>query len=53
MAQSIEEMKAEVEFRTRLKSIKALMETLKLTAENAMEALEIPQADRAKYLAKI
>ncbi len=32
-----------------LKSIKSLMETLKLTEEQAMEALKIPEAERRKY----
>ena len=32
-----------------LKSIKSLMETLKLTEEQAMEALKIPEAERTKY----
>ena len=51
--QSIEEMRDEVEVRTRLRSIKAVMETLKLNAQQAMEALKIPVDEQPKYLAKI
>ena len=36
-----------------LRSIKNLMETLKLTAEQAMTALKIPDVDRSKYMAKL
>ena len=32
-----------------LQSIKSLMETLKLTEEQAMEALKIPDAERTKF----
>ena len=32
-------------------SIRSLMETLHLTAEQAMDALRVPQKDRAKYAA--
>jgi len=38
---------------TRLESIKNIMETLKLTAQQAMEALKIPNGDRPKYAAKL
>ena len=37
----------------RVESIKSIMETLKLTAEQAMAALKIPAADQSKYLAKL
>ena len=32
-----------------LQAIKNLMDTLKLTAEQAMEALKVPEAEKAKY----
>ena len=32
-----------------LNAIRNLMETLKLTAEQAMEALKVPEAEKAKY----
>ena len=42
--------KAEGREETLLNSIKNLMETLKLTAEQAMDALKIPDSDRKKYV---
>ena len=36
-----------------LMNIRNLMETLKFTAQQAMEALKIPVADQSKYLAKL
>ena len=36
-----------------LSSIRNLMETLKLTAQQAMDALKVPVADQAKYAAKL
>ena len=42
--------KAEGREETLLNSIKNLMETLKLTAEQAMDALKIPDDDRKKYV---
>ena len=38
---------------TRVESIRNLMKTLKLTAQQAMDALLIPPADQSKYLAKL
>ena len=57
MCQVMEDMRVEVEqrteFRTRLESIKAVMEGLTYTAQQAMDLLKIPEADQPKYLAKI
>ena len=39
--------------RTWLESIKKMMKNLKLTAEQAMDALEIPKSDQARYAAKL
>ena len=36
-----------------LKSIENLMETLKLSAEQAMDALKVPEADKPKYASKL
>ena len=36
-----------------LKSIANLMETLKLSAEQAMEALKVPEEDKPKYASKL
>ena len=38
---------------TLLETIKNLMETMKWTAEQAMTAMKIPDADRGKYIAKL
>ena len=35
---------------TTLNAIQNLMETLKLTAEQAMEALKVPKEEKAKYV---
>ena len=55
--QSIEEMIEESIQRgidkARIESIRALMETLKLTAQQAMDLLKIPADEQPKYLAKI
>ena len=37
----------------RVESIKNLMQTLKMTAQQAMDALLIPATDQSKYLAKL
>ena len=37
----------------RIESIKNIMESFKVTAQQAMAALKIPVADQAKYLAKL
>ena len=38
---------------TLLASVKNLMQNLSLTVQKAMNALSIPEADRAKYIAKL
>ncbi|MGN0466707.1 MAG: hypothetical protein ACI4F9_10225 [Lachnospiraceae bacterium] len=38
---------------TNIKAIKNLMETFKLTAEQAMEVLKIPMTDRQDYYARL
>jgi len=37
----------------RLDNIKSLMETMKLTAKQAMEALKIPESEQSKYIARL
>lgn len=39
--------------KTKIQAIKSLMKTLKLTAEQAMDALEIPDEDQKKYKDKL
>ena len=36
-----------------VESIKSIMETLKLTAQQAMNALKIPKGEQAKYMARL
>lgn len=38
---------------TLLQTIRNLMETLKLTSDEAMAAMKIPDADREKYLSRL
>ena len=37
----------------RVDSIKNIMETLKLTAQQAMDALKIPKGEQGKYMARL
>ena len=46
-------MRDEVEQRTVLRNIESLMKTLKLTAQQAMDALLLPDKDKPKYLTKL
>lgn len=53
----MEDMRKEVAERTAentlLQTIKSLMETTKWPAERAMDALKIPDADKAKYISRL
>lgn len=49
MKEDFEEAKQE----TLLEAIKNLMDSMKWTAEQAMAALKIPEADREKYSVKL
>jgi hypothetical protein len=53
MCKAFEETRNETREQTYLVSIRNLMDTLKLTADQAMTALKIPPEDQAKYLAKL
>ena len=48
-----EELRKEGEQRAIIRDIRSLMETLKLTAEQAMAALKVPEEDRKKYSAML
>ena len=48
MCKAMEEMREDVEQRTMVTAIKNVMETLKFTAQQAMDALKIPAADQPK-----
>lgn len=45
-----EEARKEAREANTLENIRNLMETLKLTAEQAMDALKVPKKDQKKYL---
>ena len=47
------ETRQETKQETLLETIKNLMDTMKWTAEQAMSAMKIPEADRGKYIAKL
>lgn len=49
MCKVMEDMRNEVVQRTVLQNIKNLMETMKLSAEQAMDALKVSESDRTKY----
>lgn len=53
MKEDFEETKQETKQETLLETIKNLMDTMKWTAEQAMTAMKIPDADRGKYIAKL
>ena len=53
MCKVIEDMISEKEVETRLSDIKNIMETLKLTAEQALDALKISTSDRELYFSKL
>ena len=53
MCKAMEDMKNEVAENTLLQTIKSLMETTKWSVERAMDALEIPDADKAKYISRL
>ena len=38
---------------SRIEGIKSLMKTLKMTAQEAMEALSIPLSEQSRYLSKL
>ena len=49
----MEDMRNEKELETRLSDIKNLMETLKLSVDQAMDALKIPMSERNVYLSRL
>ncbi|MBR5908905.1 MAG: hypothetical protein IKZ66_02900 [Schwartzia sp.] len=50
---SLKQAKNEAKDSERVNSIRSLMETLGLTAKQAMDALKIPAAEQAKYAAQV
>ena len=57
MCKAMEELREESFQRgidqSRLDSIKSIMETLKYTAQQAMDLLKIPIAEQSKYIARL
>ena len=53
MCKSMEDMRNEAVENTSLQNIKNLMETMKLSAEQAMDALKIPDSDRMRYMERL
>ena len=53
MKEEIAEERAEATADTKLVDIKKIMKNLKMTAKQAMQALEIPDAEQAKYSAML
>ena len=57
MCKEMEKMRNDVEqrtaYKTNLDAIRNIMEGLKYTAQQAMDLLKIPAAERDKYIAKL
>ena len=50
---ALEEMKKESEQNSKLEDIKNIMQNLKMTAQQAMEAIGIPKDQQQTYLQKL
>lgn len=53
MKEDFEKQERETKQETLLEAIRNLMETMKCSADQAMAALKIPEADKRKYIAKL
>lgn len=53
MSKAMEDMRNEAVEESLLQTIRNLMETLKLSADEAMAAMKIPEAEQVKYAAKL
>lgn len=53
MCKAMDDMKEELVEKTVERNIKSLVQTLKLTAEQAMDALLVPEDERGRYMAKM
>lgn len=53
MCKAMEDMRNETAENTLLQTIKSLMETTKWSVERAMDALKIPDADKAKFISRL
>lgn len=53
MCKAMEDMRNETAERVLIQTIRNLMETMKWSAEQAMTAMKIPEADKSKYSARL
>lgn len=53
MCKAMEDMRNETAERVLIQTIRNLMETMIWSAEQAMAAMKIPEADKSKYSAKL
>lgn len=53
MKEDFEKQERETKQETLVETIKNLMDTMKWTAEQAMTAMKIPDADKGKYITKL
>ena len=53
MCKAMEDMRNETAERTTLENLKSLMETMKMTAQQAVDALKIPLDKQSNYIAKL
>ena len=53
MCKSMEEMRNETATATKLEDVKNIMETMKLSIEQAMDALKIPESQRNLMISKL
>ena len=53
MKEEIQEERADAAEQERVKNIKSMMENLKLSASQAMDALNIPVSQQRKYIAQL
>lgn len=53
MCKAMEDMRNETTERVLIQTIRNLMDTMKWSAEQAMTAMKIPEADKSKYTAKL
>lgn len=53
MCKAMDDLKTDLQAKELLKNIRSLMKTMRLTIDQAMDALEVPEEDRDRYRAKI
>ncbi len=53
MCKAMEDMRNETAERTTIENLKSIMQTLKLTAQQTMDALQVPLDKQSSYIAKL